>query len=82
LLPFSPKCLSFHLLSKNVKIGTYKTVILPVGLYGLTLREEHRLMMSENRMLRKIFEPGRDEETGGWKSFIIRNFITCTLCQV
>jgi hypothetical protein len=50
----------------------YKTIILPVVLYGceswsLTLREEHRLRVFENRVLRRIFGPKRDEETGVWK---------------
>jgi hypothetical protein len=64
--------LSSHLLSRNVKIRIYKTIILPVVLYGcetwsLTLREEHRLRVSENRVLRRIFGPKRDEMTGGWR---------------
>jgi hypothetical protein len=66
-----------------VKIKIYKTIILPVVLYGynrscwhkfnqretwsLTLREEHRLRVSENRVLRRIFGPKRDEVTGGWR---------------
>jgi hypothetical protein len=46
--------------------------ILPVVLYGcetwsLALREEHRLRVFENRMLRRIFGPNRDEVTGGWR---------------
>jgi hypothetical protein len=50
----------------------YKIVILPVGLYGcetwsLTLREEHRLRVFENRVFRKIFGPKKDEVTGGWR---------------
>jgi hypothetical protein len=49
----------------------YKTVIFPVVLYGcetwsLTLREEHRLRISENRMLRGIFGPKREED-GSWR---------------
>jgi hypothetical protein len=49
-----------------------KTIILPVVLYGcetlsLTLREEYRPRMVENRMLRRIFGPKRDEGTGGWR---------------
>jgi hypothetical protein len=61
-------------MSKNVKIGIYKTIMLPVGLYGcetwsLTLREEHRLRVLENRILRKIFGPKRDEVIGGWRKF-------------
>jgi hypothetical protein len=55
-----------------VKIKIYKTIILPVVLYGcetssLTLREEHRLRVFENRVLRRIFGPKRDEVTGGWR---------------
>jgi hypothetical protein len=51
--------------------GNYKTVILPVVLYGcetlsLTLREEHRLRVFENRVLRRIFGPKREEVTGEW----------------
>jgi hypothetical protein len=65
-----------RLLSKNLKIRIYKTIILPVVLYGcetwssLTLREEHRLRVFENRVLRRIFGQKRDEVTGEWrKSF-------------
>jgi hypothetical protein len=54
--------LSSHLPLKNVKVRIYKTIILPVVLYGyeswsLTLREEHRLRVFENRVLRRIFRP-------------------------
>jgi hypothetical protein len=64
--------LSSSLLSKNAKIKTYRTVILPVALYvcetwSLTLREEHRLRVLENRVPRKIFGPKRDEGTGEWR---------------
>ena len=57
------------LLSKNLKIKIYRTKILPVVLYGcetwsLTLREEHRLRVFENRVLRRIFGPRRDGLTG------------------
>jgi hypothetical protein len=50
----------------------YKTIILPVVLYGcetwsLALREEHRLGVFENRMLKRIFEPKRDEVIGEWR---------------
>jgi hypothetical protein len=56
--------LSSRLLSRNVKVKIYKTVILPVVLYGcetwsLTVREEHRLRVFENRVLRRIFGPER-----------------------
>ena len=65
-------CLSYSLLYKNLKINIYRTKILPVVLYGcetwsLTLREEHRLRVLENRVLRGIFESKRDEVTGEWR---------------
>jgi hypothetical protein len=61
--------LSSRLLSKNVKVKIYKTIILPFVLYvcetwSLTLREEHRLRVFENRVLRSLFGPKRDEVTG------------------
>jgi len=61
--------LSSRLLSKNLKIKIYRTIILPVVFYGcetrsLTLREERRLRLFENRVLRKVFGPKRDEATG------------------
>jgi len=60
------------LLSKNLKIKIYRTIILPVVLYGcetwyLTLREERKLRMFENRVLRRIFGPRRDEITEEWR---------------
>ncbi|KAJ4436596.1 hypothetical protein ANN_16629 [Periplaneta americana] len=66
------KLLSSNLLSKNLKVRIYKTVILPVVLYGceiwtLTLREEHRLRVFENKVLRKIFGAKRDKVTGEWR---------------
>jgi len=56
---------------KNLNIKIYRTVVLPVVLYGcetwlLTLREECRLRVLENRVLRRIFGPKRDETTGEW----------------
>jgi hypothetical protein len=67
--------LSSYLLSKNIKIRIYKTIILPVALYGcetwsLTLREEHRLRVFENRTLRSIFGPKRDEVKGDWRKLL------------
>ncbi|KAJ4452256.1 hypothetical protein ANN_03774 [Periplaneta americana] len=66
------KLLLSSMLSKNLKVGIYKTIILPVVLYGcetwtLTLREEQRLRMFENKVLRKIFGAKRDEVTGEWR---------------
>jgi hypothetical protein len=65
------KLLSSLLLSKNIKIKIHKTTILPVVLYwcetwSLTLREERRLRVFENRVLRRIFGPNRVEVTGDW----------------
>jgi hypothetical protein len=64
--------LSSRLLSKNTKIRVYRTVVLPVVLWrcetlSLTLREEQRLRVFENRVLRRIFGPKRDEATGDWR---------------
>jgi hypothetical protein len=64
--------LSSRLLSRNVKVKIYKSIILPVVLYGcetwfLTLREENRLRLFENRVLKRIFGPKRDEVTGEWR---------------
>jgi hypothetical protein len=65
--------LSSSLLSKKLKIKIYlPRIILPVVLYGcetwsLTLREERRLMVFENRVLRRVFGPTGDEVTGEWR---------------
>jgi hypothetical protein len=66
------KLLFPRLLSKNIKIRIYKSIILPVVLYGcetwsLVLREEYRPRVFENRVLRRIFGPKRDEVTGDWR---------------
>ena len=55
-------------------IKIYRTIILPIVLYGfetwsLTLREERRLRVFETRMLRRVFGPKRDEVTGEWRKF-------------
>jgi hypothetical protein len=59
-------------LSRNIKIKTYRTIILPVVLYGcetwsLTLRERRRLGVFENMVLRRIFGSKKDEVTGEWR---------------
>jgi hypothetical protein len=56
----------------NVKVKIYKTIILSVVLYGcetwsLMLREEQRLRVFENRVLRRIFGPNRNEVMGEWR---------------
>ena len=75
--------LSSRLLSKNLKIKIYETIILPVVLHGcntwpLKLREECRRRVFENRILRRIYVPKRDENEGGEDS-TMRNFIVCTV---
>jgi hypothetical protein len=74
-------------LSKNINIKIYSTTNLPFVLYGcetwsLTLREECRLRVFENRVLRGIFEPKRDELTGSGENYIMRSFIICTAHQI
>ena len=64
--------LSSSLLFKTLKIKIYRTIILPVVLYGcetwsLTLREERRLRVIENRVLRRVLRPKREEVTGEWR---------------
>ena len=65
--------LSSWLLPKNLKIKIHRTIILPIVLYGceiwlLTLREERKLRLFENMVLRRIFGPRRDEVTGEWRA--------------
>jgi hypothetical protein len=60
------------LLSRNVKVKIYKNIILTVVLYGcetwsVTLKEDHRLGVFENRVVRRIFGPKRDEVIGDWR---------------
>ena len=70
--------MSSSLLSKTLKIKIYRTIILPVLLYGYetwspTLREERRLQVFENRVLRRLFGPKRDEVTGNGENYIRRS---------
>ena len=64
--------MSSSFISKNLKIKIYRNIILPLVLYGcetwlLILREERRLRVFENRVLRRIFGPRMDEVTGEWR---------------
>jgi hypothetical protein len=64
--------LSSNLLLKNLKIKIHRTIIMPVVVYGcktwsLTLREERRLRVFQNRVLRRKFGLKRDEVTGEWR---------------
>ena len=70
--------LSSSLLSKTLKIKIYRTIILPVALYGcetwsLTLKKERRPRVFENRVLRRLFGPKRDEVTGNGENYIVRS---------
>jgi hypothetical protein len=64
--------LSSRLLSESLNVRIYETIILTVALYrgdtcSLILREQHRLRVFENRVLRRIFGPKKDEVTGEWR---------------
>jgi hypothetical protein len=79
--------LSSRLLSTKSKIRVYRTIILPVVLYGretcsVTLREEQRLRVFENRVLRRIFGPKGDEVTGEWRRLHNGNLMTSTHHQI
>jgi hypothetical protein len=68
--------------SEKPKIKMYKTIILPVILYGFetwsfTLRGQHRF-----RVLRRIFGLKGEEVAGDWRRLHMRGFITCTLHQI
>ena len=75
--------LSCSLLSKNLNIKIYRTIILPIVLYvcetwSLKLREVRWLRVFEKRVLRKIFGPKRDEVTGNGENYIMRSLTICT----
>jgi len=75
--------LSSSLLTKNLKVKIYRNLILPVVLYvceawSLTLREERRLRVLENRVLRRIFGPKTDERTEEWRKLHMRSLMICT----
>jgi hypothetical protein len=81
LLPFGAEPSVFSSAVKNLTVRIYKTIILPVVLCGcetwsLTLREEHGLRVFENRVLRRIFGPKRDEVMGE-----LRKLQTKELCD-
>jgi hypothetical protein len=84
---FGAAFFSFSLLSKNVNIKIYGTVMLPVVLYGcetwsLTLREECRLRVYERRALRRMFGTTRYEVTGDFRDYIKRSVVICTPHQI
>jgi len=70
-----------------MKIKIYRNIILPVVLYGcetlsLTLREERRLRVFENRVLRRIFGPRRDEVPGSGENYIMSSLMVSTPHQI
>ena len=72
MLLFGAESFVFQFAIEKAKDQDYRTIILPVVLYGcetwsLTLRVERRLRVFENRMLRIVFGPKRDEVTGEWR---------------
>jgi len=72
LLSFGAESFVFQFAIQKVKIKIYRTIILPLVLYGcetwsLTLREVRRLRVFEDRVLRRIFGHKRDEVTGEWR---------------
>jgi hypothetical protein len=80
------KIFSLPVSCKKLKIKIYKTVIFPVVLYGCetwsaALRDEHRLRVFENRVLRRIFGPKRKKTDHG-ESRIMMSFMTCTLHRI
>ena len=78
---------SSSFLSKKLKIRIYRTIIFPVFLYGcetwsLTLREERRLRVFENRVLRRVFGPKRDEVTGNGENYIMKSLSLSSLPNI
>ena len=76
LLNVSCRIFRFSFQYKNVKIKTYRSVILSVVVYGcetwsLTMMEEQRLRVFEHKVLRKIFGPKMDEVIGEWRGLYI-----------
>jgi hypothetical protein len=57
-------------------------VLYGYGTWSLTLREEYRLRVFENRVLKRLFEPKRDEVTGAWRKLHDEELCDCTLRQV
>ena len=77
----------FQFVIKNIKVKKGRTIIFPFVLYGcetgpLTMREERRIRVSENRILRRIFGPKKDEVTGSGEDYIPRNFMVCSSLQI
>jgi hypothetical protein len=83
LLLFGSETFVFQIAIQKLMIKIFRIIILPVVLYGceawsLTLREESRLRVFENRVLRRVFGPKRDAVTGNGENYIMGSLITCT----
>jgi hypothetical protein len=83
LLYYGAKSFVFQFGIQKLKIEIYRTIILPGVVYwcetwSLAFREEHRLMVFENMVLMRLFEPKRDEETGEWKKLLNEDLNVCT----
>jgi hypothetical protein len=68
---------------ENLKFKIYRTIILSVVLYGceawsLTLREERRLRVFENSVLRRVFGPRRAEVKGTGENYVMKSLMICT----
>ena len=79
--------LSSSLLPTNLKIKIYRTIFLPVVLHGcetwaLTVREERKLRVFENRVLRRIFGSKRTREQGSAVNYVMRSLMICTPHQI
>jgi len=80
VLSFGAETFVFQFAIQNLKMKIYRTIILPFVLYGceswsLTLREERRLRVSENRVIRKIFGLRSDEVTWEWRKLYSEELI-------
>jgi len=72
---------------KDQDIYIRRTIILPDVLYGcetwpLILREERMLRVFENRLLRRVFRPKRDDVTGNGENYIMKSLVMCTPCRI
>jgi hypothetical protein len=78
---------SSSVLFKNIKVKIHRTIILPVSLrecetLSLTLREERRLCLLENSLLRRIFGHKRDEVTGEGEEYMMSRLMICSTHQI
>jgi len=87
LLLFGTEFFVFQFPIQKLQINIYRTIILPTVLYecetwSLTLREERRLRVFENRVLRRVFGPKRDEVTGNGENYIMKSLSLSSLPNI